>query len=55
VEQDQWLARSGSMMGEMVEGGRSQAGRDDVSLVGRNGFRATEIRPTPTEGRTIPP
>jgi hypothetical protein len=35
VEQDEWLARSGSMMGEIVGGGRRQAGRDDVSLVGR--------------------
>jgi hypothetical protein len=35
VQQDQWLARSGPMMGEIVGGGRRQAGRDDVSLVGR--------------------
>jgi hypothetical protein len=31
VQQDQWLAGSGSMMGKLVGGGRSQAGRDDVS------------------------
>jgi hypothetical protein len=35
VQQDQWLARSGPMMGEIVGGGRRQAGRDGVSLVGR--------------------
>jgi hypothetical protein len=34
VEQDEWLARSGSMMGEIVGGGRRQAGRDDVSSLG---------------------
>ena len=54
VQQDQRLARSGSVMGEIVEGGRSQAGRDDVSLVGRNGFRAQNPSNS-AEGSTIPP
>ena len=35
VQQDQWLTRSGSMMGEVIEGGGRQAGRDEISLVGR--------------------
>lgn len=35
VEQDQWLARSGSVMGEVVGGGRRQAGLDDVSSLRR--------------------
>jgi hypothetical protein len=35
VEQDQRLARSGSMMGEILRGGRRQAGCDDVSSLGR--------------------
>ena len=34
VQQDQWLACSGSMVGEVVEGGRRRAGRDEISLVG---------------------
>jgi hypothetical protein len=34
VEQDEWLACSGSVMGEIVGGGRRQAGHDDVSLLG---------------------
>jgi hypothetical protein len=50
VQQDQWLTRSGSMMGEIVEGGRSQAGRDECLLVvgGGDGFRA----PSPVQ---VPP
>jgi hypothetical protein len=54
VEQDQWLARSGPMMGEIVEGGRSQAGRDDVSLVGRNGFRAAKSVQLPRGAALFP-
>ena len=53
VQQDQWLTRSGSMMGEVVEGGRRQAGREDVSSVGER-LQSTVPRPTPTAGRTIP-
>jgi hypothetical protein len=34
VEQDQWLARSGPMMGKLMGGGCRQAGRDDGSSVG---------------------
>jgi hypothetical protein len=34
VQQDQGLTRSGSMMGEVVEGGRRHAGRDEISSVG---------------------
>jgi hypothetical protein len=34
VQQDQWLAGSGSMLGELVGGGRRQAGRDGGSSVG---------------------
>jgi hypothetical protein len=56
VQQDQWLTRSGSMMGEIVEGGRSQAGRDECLLVVGGGGRlqGTVTCPSPTAGRTIP-
>ena len=54
VQQDQWLTRSGSMMGEIVEGGgRRQAGRDEISLVGGR-LQSTVTRPTPTANRSIP-
>ena len=53
VQQDEWLTRSGSMVGEVVEGGRRQAGRDEISSVGER-LQSTVICPTPTVGRTIP-
>ena len=53
VQQDQWLTRSGSMVGEVVEGGRRQAGRDEISSVGER-LQSTVTCPTPTVGRTIP-
>ena len=54
VQQDQWLARSGSMMGEIVGSGRSQAGRDECLLVVGGRLLSTETRSTPTASRTIP-
>ena len=54
VQQDQWLARSGSMMGEIVGGWRSQAGRDECLLVVGGRLLSTETRSTPTASRTIP-
>ena len=53
VQQNQWLTHSGSMMGEAVEGGRRQAERDVISLVGER-LQSTVTCPTPTAGRTIP-
>jgi hypothetical protein len=55
VQQDQWLTRSGSIstMGEVVEDGRRQAGRDEVSSWwGR--LQSIGTRPTPTANRSIP-
>jgi len=48
VQQDQRLAGSGSMLGELVGGGRRQAERDDVSSSWGNGFKApsaVQLRP----------
>jgi hypothetical protein len=45
VEQDQWLTRSGSMLGELVGGGRSQVGGDECLLVVGGRLQGTVICP----------